>query len=207
MSEVLKVKIRSEIGSNAVKKVRQSGGIPAVLYGHGKANVVLSLSADELNAVIRHRGKMVNLEGDVSETALIREVQWDALGVDILHVDLTRVSASEAVEVTIPLELRGEAPGTKLGGVVDHSMHEVELRCPAGSIPERVEVNINALELGQALKVADLALPEGAELLSEPEQIVVQCVEPVEVSEEVAVTEAGEPEVIGRKPEDEQGAD
>jgi large subunit ribosomal protein L25 len=160
-----------------------------------------------LNAVIRHRVKMVSLEGGVSETALIRDVQWDALGVDILHVDLTRVRASEAVQVTVTLELRGEAPGTKSGGVIEHPTHEIELECPAGSIPEHIEVNINSLELGQALKVSDLSLPEGAKLLSEGEQVVVQCVEPVEVSEEVEAAEAGEPEIIGRKPEDDEQGD
>jgi large subunit ribosomal protein L25 len=204
MSEVLHVKVRAEIGSNAVKRVRQAGDIPAILYGHGKGCVNLSVPAEELHTMIRHRTKMVNLEGGVSETALIREVQWDALGIEVLHLDMMRVTATEMVQVTVPVELRGEAPGTKSGGVIDHSTHEAEFECPAGAIPERLEVNINSLELGQLLKLSDLELPEGCKLLSDPDLVVVQCIEPVEVPEEAAVAEAGEPEIVGRKVDDEQ---
>lgn len=203
MTEGLNAKIRQQIGSNAVKEVRKAGWIPAVLYGHGRDNVSLSIAGDELSTAIRQGEKMVNLEGDVNESALISDVQWDTFGIDVLHVDLTRVSASEMVQVAVQLELRGEAPGTKEGGLIDQMAHEIRIECPASAIPKSIELSINSLGLGEALKVDDLELPEGARLLSSPDVVVVQCNAPVEVAEEEEEPAAVEPEVIGRKDEDE----
>ncbi len=204
MTDSLNTKIRQQIGSNAVKEVRKAGLVPAVLYGHGEDNVNLSVSADELGAAIRRGAQMVNLEGGVSESALISDVQWDTFGIDMLHVDLTRVSATELVQVAVKLELRGEAPGTKEGGVIDHMTHEIRIECPAGSIPSSIEVSINSLGLEEALKVGELELPEGAKLLTSPDAVVVQCNPPVELDEEEEEASAIEPEVIGRKEEDEE---
>jgi large subunit ribosomal protein L25 len=77
----------------------------------------------------------------------------------VLHIDLTRVSATEKVRVTIPVELRGEAPGSRQGGMIEHLVHEVEIECPAASLPERIEVNINSLQVGDSIKLGDLKLP------------------------------------------------
>lgn len=204
MTDALNAKTRQQVGSNAVKEVRKAGLVPAVLYGHGEENVNLSIPVDELSAAIRHGAQMVNLEGDVSDSALISDVQWDTFGIDVLHVDLTRVSASELVQVAVKLELRGEAPGTKEGGVIDHMTHEIRIECPAGAIPSSIEVTINSLGLEEALKVNDIQLPEGARLLTNPDAIVVQCNPAVELVEEEEEAAAVEPEVIGRKEEDEQ---
>jgi large subunit ribosomal protein L25 len=208
MPEVLNVKVRQEVGRNAVKRVRKAGQVPAILYGHGQENVNLAIPGDELGAALRHKARLVGLEGDVKDTALIREIQWDAIGVEPLHVDLVRVSATEAVQVHVPLELRGQAAGAKEGGVVKQLLHEIEIECPAGSIPERIEVSINALQVDQMIKVADVALPAGVQLLSDPTAVVVQCAMPVEIPEEepvaAAPAEGGEPEIIGRKPAEEE---
>jgi len=203
MTDALNAKIRQQIGSNAVKGVRRAGLIPAVLYGHGLENVNLSIPADELTTAIRRGGQMVNLKGDVDDSALISDVQWDTFGIDVLHVDLTRVSATEAVQVAVPIELRGEAPGVKEGGVIDHAAHEIRLECPAGKIPTKIEVSINSLGLTESLKMSDIELPEGSQLLSSPDKVVVHCFAPAEVPEEEEEAVAVEPEVIGRKAEDE----
>ena len=107
MRAVLNAAVRTEVGSNAVKQVRKAGRIPAVLYGHGEQNVNLSLAGDEVHALIRHGSKLVDLKGDVADTALIRDVQWSTFGTDVLHVDLARVSADERVHVTVPVEVKG----------------------------------------------------------------------------------------------------
>ena len=203
MAEVFNVTIRKPCGKYEARRMRQTGRIPAVLYGHGEENVHLMLSVDEVAAAVRHGGHLVDLTGDVSESALIRAVQWDPLGMDILHLDLSRVSATEKVETTVSVELRGEAPGVKEGGIVDHHLHEVEIECPARSIPERLEVNINTLRLGQSILAKDLKLPDEATLLTDPNELVVQCVAPREELEEVTPAEAGEPEVIRREREGE----
>ncbi len=199
-TEVIHVKIRQVRGSHQARRMRAEGLIPAVLYGHGEATVSLSVPAPEIEALLRHGGKVVQLEGDVQESALIRDVQWDGLGSEVLHLDLTRVSSTETVETRIPIELRGDAPGTREGGILEHVLHDLEIRCPVASIPDRLLVNVNSLGLGEAITVADLELPAGASATADPNDLVVHCVAPVEVPEEEEVAAgAAEPEVIGRK--------
>lgn len=205
-NDVLNVSIRESRGTRESRRMRAQGHTPAVLYGHGEASVSLTVSSVELSTFLRRGGKMTRLAGDLTEDVLVREVQWDAMGNEILHVDLTRVSIGEQVETTVSVDLRGEAPGTRTGGVVQHILHEVQLRCPVQSIPDKLQVSIGGLELGQSLTVADLELPEGAEVLSDSTDVVVQCVEPAaELDEEAAATDGAEPEVIGRKESDEEG--
>ncbi len=204
MAETLEVARRDQTGKRRMRRMRAGGDIPAVLYGHGQENITLSIPAEQLAAAIRHGARMVDLTGAVSESALIRDIQWDTFATDVLHVDLTRVDKSELVEVTLAIELRGVAPGIRAGGVVQQPLHEVEIECPAGSIPENIEVNINHLELDQAIHARELELPEKAKLLTPEEQIVVQCVMPTVVEEEEAVPgEGAEPEVIGKAAEEE----
>jgi|OpeIllAssembly_1097287.scaffolds.fasta_scaffold349975_2 large subunit ribosomal protein L25 len=199
MRAVLNAAVRTEVGSNAVKQVRKAGRIPAVLYGHGEQNVNLSLVGDEVHALIRHGGKLVDLKGDVADTALIRDVQWSTFGTDVLHVDLARVSAEELVRVTVPVEVKGTAAGTREGGVVELVVHDVEVECSAATIPDKIEVRVHELQVGDSLKAGDIVLPEGMRLLADPDMIIVHCVGRAEEEEEIAAAEAEEPEVIGRK--------
>lgn len=205
MTEALQVTIRDTLGTSHTRRLRRAGGVPAVLYGHGQDTVHLSIPSEQLAAALRHGSKFVALQGALAESALITEIQWDPLGHDVLHLDLTRVDASEKVEVTVPVELRGSAPGVKEGGHVQHILHEIELECAATSIPDKILVNVNALALGQAIHASELVLPEGARLVSSPEALVVQCVEVTPISDELAgAAEPGEPEVIGRKAGEEE---
>ncbi len=206
MSETLSVKIRQTRGKRNARRLRRGGEVPAILYGHGEENVCLSLPEHDLSAVIRHGARVVDLRGDVSESAFIREIQWDTFGAEILHADLTRVRAGEKVEAAIPVEIRGEAPGTKMGGIVQLATHEVVIDCPVGSLPEKLVANVNDLELDGSITAAELDLPRGAALVTPPDTVVVQCVAAAPVAEEeeeeVAAGPA-EPEVIGKKAEDE----
>ncbi|MCA9268276.1 MAG: 50S ribosomal protein L25 [Planctomycetales bacterium] len=208
MIESLTVARREKTGKRNMRRLRAAGHVPAVLYGHGEQCVHLAVPTDQLRAAIRHGSKLVDLTGDLSESALIREVQWDTYGIEVLHIDLTRVNKSELVEVTVPIHLRGEAPGTHEGGVVQHLLHEVDLECTAVSIPDHLTVSINHLEVDQAIHASELALPEGAKLLTDGELVVVQCVVPRAVEEsETPSVEGAEPELIGRKEaaEEEEG--
>jgi large subunit ribosomal protein L25 len=189
-----------------MRRLRDQGVVPAVLYGHKQSNVNLEITGDQVRAAVRHGARLVNLAGDVQETALIRQVQWDAFGVEVLHLDLTRVSSDEAVELVLPIHLKGTAAGTREGGVVEHIKHEVKILCPVVSIPEHLTLNVNNLHVGQSLTLAELPLPAGAKLLTDAGEIVVMCVTPVEVDETAATAEPGEPEVIGRKKDEEEGA-
>ncbi|MFO0904188.1 MAG: 50S ribosomal protein L25 [Pirellulales bacterium] len=206
MKESLQVKVREQLGTRQTRRLRQDGLVPAILYGHGEKNVSLSVPAVQVKHAVRHGARLVDLSGDVTETALIREVQWDAFGIDVLHLDLARVSADETVEVTLPIELRGAAPGSREGGVVEHVKHEARILCPVVSLPERLELSINNLHLEQSLTLADLTLPAGASIVGDADEIVVHCVKPKTAEEEAAAGGGAEPEVIGRKKADEEGA-
>ena len=202
----LKVKLRDEHGKRSNRRLRNSGWVPAVLYGHKQEVKSLTLSAEELDAAVRHGNRFVALSGGLSESAFIKDVQWNTWGTQILHVDFARVSAHEKVHVTVAVELRGESPGTKDGGVVKHTLHAIELECEAASVPEKISVNINHLEFGKVLHVGDLELPQGVKALVDAATVVVSCVAPVEVSEEETAAGEEEPEVIGRKKTEEEEA-
>ena len=204
-NDVFEVQARESLGTRGARRLRGAGQIPLVLYGHGKETLSLSVSSDQVDAVIRHGGRVVSLQGAADGDALIREVQWDTFGNDILHVDLTRVDASETVEMQVPVELRGVAPGTREGGVVQHLLHDLEISCPVASIPDKVEVNVNSLGLMDVITIADLELPDGAELKLPSDTVVVQCVEAAaEEEESQVVADGAEPEVIGKKEGDEE---
>lgn len=202
MAEQLEVQRRDAIGKRRCRRLRKSGVIPAVLYGHGEQVINLGVPAERLDALIRHGTKLVDLRGAVNESAFLRELQWDCYGQEVLHVDFTRISAHERVEVTVPVEIRGEAPGVKEGGVVEHLIHEVELECVASDIPEKLVVSINNLKLDDTITLADVELPRGAKLLGDAEAPVVQCHLPAaEVEKEAAPVEGAEPELVGRRAE------
>jgi large subunit ribosomal protein L25 len=186
------------------RRLRHAGKIPAVLYGHGLENVSLMVAAEALATALRHGSRLVNLTGAVEESAFIRELQWDAWGTHVLHVDFTRISVDEEVEIVVGIELRGEAPGVREGGVVEQFVHDVKIACPAGSIPEKLRVSINQLKIEDKITLAQLELPQGTRLLVDDlEVVVVQCKVPAELPEEgAAEAVAGEPEVIGAKKEE-----
>ncbi|NQU25677.1 MAG: 50S ribosomal protein L25 [Candidatus Nealsonbacteria bacterium] len=202
MAQELKVEIRESRGKRNAKRLRQGGTIPAILYGHGLESVALSVQADVLSGLVQQGSRLVSLTGAVNESAMIRELQWNTWGTHLLHADFTRVSADEAVEVNLTLELRGEAPGLKEGGLVSHLLHELRIECPASAIPDRLQVNVNHLNLHDSITVGDLELPDGAKALIEDTAVVVQCVEPAVEEEEDLDGEQVEPEIIGEKKEE-----
>lgn len=207
---VLKASRRDETGTAAVRRLRREGKVPAVLYGHGQENVNLALPRADLMHLLEHGAHMVSLAVDgAEEHVLVREVQFDALGDDVLHVDFARVSLQEVIDVDVPLELHGTPSGVKGGGTLEQSLHHITVRCRAADIPDVIRVEIAHLELRQALHVSELDLPPGVSATISGETMIAM-VYPlkVEVVEEEAEPPeaAGEPEVIGAK-ESEEAAD
>jgi large subunit ribosomal protein L25 len=203
MAEILNVQVRKSRGKREARKMRRAGTIPGILYGHGEESVSLTIPADAVATAMRHGARVIELAGAVSEKAFIRETQWDTYGMHVLHVDFVRVSEHERISLAVQVELRGQAPGVKEGGIIEQLVHEVEIECEALSIPEKLGLNINDLKLGEHKTAGDIQLPAGITLLTDAEAVVVHCVEPV-AEEELAPTEVGgaEPEVIGRKAEE-----
>ena len=199
---------RSELGSRANKRLRDKGFIPGVIYGHKEAVVPVTLPKKEVVNHLNHGTHLFDLALDgKNEKVLVKEVQYDHLGMEVLHVDFARVSLDERVEVTVPLELKGEPKGEADGGVLQQIVAEIELECLVTEIPDAIRHNVAEMALGDVLHIKDLKLPPGAKALQD-EDLIVATVK--EIAEEVpaeAAEGAAEPEVIGRKPEEgEEGA-
>ena len=210
MAETLKVKRREKLGGGNNRRLRKSGQVPAILYGHGEATVPLAVESSAIMNVIRHGHKLVKLEGDVAEGAFIKAVQWDVFGKGLIHIDLLRVSDTEQVRTTVSIELKGTAPGLTEGGIIEFVLHELEIECPAAAVPEKLIVSVNDLHLNQSIHAKDVSLPQGASLLDDGDLVVVHCITP-HVTEEapagpLAEPGAAEPELIRKeKPAEEEG--
>ena len=207
VTDVLNVKKREETGTARMRRLRAAGMVPAVLYGQGTESQSLVLNAREVDAAIRHGSHVVELKGDLNASAILKAVQWDPVGNDVLHLDLTRFDADEKVEVNMTVELRGEAPGAKANGILKHHLHELSIACLATNMPDSIEVNINELDVNQSITVGELQLPEGVSIVGcEDSDIVVSCNEPAGASDsdEPADFSAAEPEVIGRAAADDE---
>jgi len=175
VSELLNVQNREQTGSLRMKRLRQAGNIPAMLYGHGEENVMLAVSSKELNRVINHGSHIVELKGAANESALIKDVQWDAFGIDVVHVDFTRVDPNEMVEVTLPIVLKGDAVGTHHGGEIAFHQHQISISCPAIAVPDKIELRISKLDIEQSICASDVPLPEGAVVAEDGSTPIVSC--------------------------------
>jgi large subunit ribosomal protein L25 len=174
------------------------------MYGHGIDAVSLTVDRQKLEAASRTGiNAIFDLEGSASvagKPVLIRELQRDPVSSQILHCDFFAVRLQEKVEVSIPVHIEGEPVGVKLqGGILESQLREIEVSCLPLSIPERIDVDVSELEIGDSIHVADLSFPEGVEVLGEAEQVVVHVVAPrveeekaVEEGEEAAAPAAGE---------------
>jgi large subunit ribosomal protein L25 len=194
---------RTATGSRASEKLRKAGRIPAIIYGHKEPVVPVTVDAKELHrAIITQHARVLDLKvGTKTETVLIRELQWDHLGSEMVHADFARVSRDERVRVTIPIKLKN-APKSTGGGVLDQPFHQVHIECLAISIPDEISIDITNLTLGHPIHVKELTLPEGVKVLESQEAVVVQLKLPgAEEVPTIAPTDAAGtgPEVIKKE--------
>lgn len=210
----IKATPRDESGKGSNRKLRSTGRVPAVVYGHNEKTRSVSLDAHELkvlfskisveNTIIR-----LDIEGEKGEVkALVREVQANPVKGDLYHVDFYQIHAGEKVDVEVPVHLVGTAAGVKLGGVMDHQIHELPVRCLPDAIPESIEVDVSALELGDSIHVGDLKIPEGVEVEMDDDRTVCSVVAPAALEAATPApaegeAAAGEPERIGETPAEE----
>lgn len=201
----MNVERRQGIGKGQVKKLRRSGIVPAILYGGGTEPLPLAIAPRELRRVLHAHaggGVLVNLrfpddQGE-ARTAIIRDLQYDPVSETLLHVDLQAVSMDEEITVEVSIHVVGEAAGVKeQKGILAVVQRAVEVACLPALIPERLDVDVTGLRIGDVLTVADLQLPEGIRVLAEPTQALVTVSPPM--AEEVAAPAAptpAEPEVV-----------
>jgi len=181
MTANLKTSSRNRLGSRAARVLRLQGRIPISLQGEGKQSLFLHIDEHEfLTARRRHEHVfMLELEGGASDSVMVRELQWDPLGEDIVHVEFRRVDLTRETEAEVPLEFVGHPKG----GVLNHTVALVTVAAIPSKIPDSIEVKVDAMELGHPLYARDLKLPEGVRLVT-PGNVSIAVV--VIVKEEVA---------------------
>ncbi len=204
----LKAEIRENTGSTYARKVRKQNQIPAIVYGHRQDSVSVSLDAHDFTETLHHGQRIMDLKlGGKKETVLVKDIQYDHLGKNIIHADLMRVSATELVTVTVPIELKGVAKGTHEGGVVGEHIDHLEIECKVTDIPESIVVSVKELGIDERIFARDVQLPEGVRLVTDLDTLLVSCgiVAAAKTTEEVEAEEPVAPEVIGKeeKPEEE----
>jgi large subunit ribosomal protein L25 len=192
MADKIQAEIRNSFGKGAARKLRAAGRIPAVVYGHGTDPQHVSLPGHEVSLAIRRANAVLELDiAGSSQLALVKDVQKDPVRQIIEHLDLVVIRSGERVHVEVPVHVEGEsAPGT----IVALDAATVNLEAEATHIPERVTVSVEGLEDGAHITAADLTLPQGSKLISDPEMLIVAISTPrgsdVEEAEEAAAAEA-----------------
>ncbi|UCF81054.1 MAG: 50S ribosomal protein L25 [Acidobacteriota bacterium] len=210
---VIPAEFREKTGKNESRRLRRQGRIPAVVYGLGKPTAALQLDPKDILNIL-HSPKGTNTLFKIQERddaegrmVMLRDYQYHPVTGDLLHVDLVRVDVSKPVEVEVPVETYGIAPGIKdEGGFLTIVLREIELRCLPSRIPDSVRIDISNLHLHGIVRIRDVNFGEGVEVLHEPEIPLLTIQEPVKEPEpeeaEAAAVEAEaaaeEPEVIGR---------
>ena len=197
---------RDNAGTKFARRLRRDGKIPAVMYGRDFDPTMLTLDGHSFEKFIHDGGRgLIDLKyGAAHESAVIKDLQWDTFGIHILHVDFERVTASQRIEVEVPIELDGIAPGIADGGVLNHHIFSLSIECAASAIPEMIEVDITGLRIGDAIHVSDLKLPAGAVVLVDAEEVVVQ-VNEAEVVELETDEGPDAPEVIDENADEAEG--
>ena len=211
MSIVVKSEKRQGLGSNAARRLRAQGFIPAVLYGESMESRPLVLSKKDIVQILRlETGEntifKVAVDADQYD-AMIKDLQVDPVTDELLHADLIRISMDKPVQVTVPVVHRGEPVGVKTeGGFIDFVTREVEVECLPRDIPENLSIDISELHVNQSYKVENMAIPAGVRVISEPGTVLVLVSVPHkeeefpgEKPEEVVAEEPKEPEVIKKE--------
>jgi large subunit ribosomal protein L25 len=208
---------RTDRGTGVARKLRRDGRIPAVIYGHGREPLSLTVEARELEKLLEKVSAAstvieLSLDGAVSKT-LIRELQRHPVKRNIIHVDFQALVAGEKVTVSVPLRFIGTADGVRnSGGILEETMHQVHIRVDPSIIPNHIDVDVTPLTIGHSVHIRDLQLPEGVSVLDDPGATICVCTAPKAAVETVAGAEAEggtaapEPELIRKpKPEEEEG--
>ena len=205
----IKAILRDKTGSRYAKRLRASGQLPAVIYGHGAAPQSVSVDEKAILAALHHGAHVFNvtIEGS-TETCLVKDLQFGWLGDNVIHIDFTRVNLDEEVEVNVHLHFTGEPAAAKeAGAVLSHPLNELEVICKVSDIPDEIRVDLAKME-GHTLTVGEIELPAGIKTKVDPETTVAtitfQAEEEAEGEEVELADGAAEPEVITEARDDDK---
>jgi large subunit ribosomal protein L25 len=207
-TETLKAENRTAAGTRACRLLRGEGKVPVVLYGRKKETLPLQVSLEELEAALKRRVRMVELQlGTEKDVALLKAVQYDSFGDHVVHADFVRIAMDEKITLSVPIQFKG-APKVE-HAVLQQPLAQVEIECLPKDIPEAIVAQMADIKEGETRSVKDLVPPPGVRILTDPDVIFAtlttiaeEVVAPAAAPAESAVAE---PEIIGRKIEPGEG--
>lgn len=209
---ILNAESRKELGRGKVNDLRDNGFIPAVVYKRSAAQAVKIFSGELIRLLHQHRieNAVVNLrikddKQEKSMPCLIKEIQYDPVRGNIIHVDFNEISLTQMIKVNVPVVAKGDPVGVKQdGGSLEHILWEIEVECLPTNIPGEIEVDVSQLKIGDAVHLKDIKLPQGIKPSLEPEAVILHVVAPMKEEapvEAIEGEEKKEPEVIKEKKE------
>ncbi len=196
----LKAEIRKDTGSRAAARVRKQGRVPAIIYGHKEEVVAVSLDAHDFVEGLHHGHRLMDIQlGRKPQKVIIKDLQYDHLGKEIIHADLMRVDVTETITVTVPIEIKGTAKGAEHGGIIEAQTDRLEVECKVTDIPESIVISVKDMEVGDTVHAGDINLPAGVKLATDPGTLVLACslVAVAKTAEEAEEEAPVVPEVIG----------
>ncbi|MDX1395086.1 MAG: 50S ribosomal protein L25/general stress protein Ctc [Gemmatimonadota bacterium] len=210
----LRAEPREDRGKSAARRLRRSGGLPAVVYGDEAETLALTIDMHEFERLMAriHAATTVlslEVEGEGEHQVLIREVQRHPFRSDFLHVDFLRIRAGQKINVKVPVHLVGHAPGVEEGGIMQQTRHELEVECTPANIPSEITVDVSSMEIGDSIHVADLDAGDIV-ILDDADLTICTCVQPtiITVEEEDEEMEEGlEGELVEGDEEGEDAAE
>lgn len=190
---------RIEFGKGRTRKLRRSGFVPAILYSRESQRGAepLKIRLGELERILRipgvtHHILELSINGE-KRRGIIKDIQYSSVKNEVWHIDFYEVKADQKISLTVPVVLQGEAKGVKAGGILELATPELEIECLPDAIPEAIVVDVSSLEIGDAIHVRELKVPEGVTIADNPDEVVVVITPPEMVAEEEALSEE-EPE-------------
>lgn len=212
MAITMQAEARSNASKGSLRKLRQEGRVPAVVYGKKlESSSVISLEEKEVLHLLRSQPNAI-IELTIPEAGkqpvMITDVQRDALSRRLIHVDLHQINMNEEIKASVRVDLTGDSTGVREGGVLSVTLHEVEVQCLPNDIPESLEADISGLGVGENLSAGELKLPDKVQLVTDPEQIIAGVLAPQkDVSEDEAEESAKEDEKAAARSEDANAVD
>jgi large subunit ribosomal protein L25 len=204
MTALLKAELRTDSRKSNRRQLRIAGKVPAVVYGKKIAPLSITLDEKELLSVLKrnaHGVVQMEVPGHGVYPVLLGEIQRDKLHRTVQHVDFRQISMDEPIKTSVVVELSGDCPGEREGGMLTLLLHELEIRCLPKDAPSTIAVDVTKLEIGESILVGDLAIPHGVEVRTDATNVVVTVLAPQkdrgaeetkEVAQEVAKANQGE---------------
>jgi large subunit ribosomal protein L25 len=214
-TNVIEAQMRTPGGKNVNRRLRNSGIIPAVLYGPGKESIAISVDPQIVQDILhsesgRNSIFTINLDGSAQNNSMVKDYQLDPVQGELIHVDFIQIAMDRRLQLDVNIEIVGEPKGVKIGGgIMDFVTRSIEVECLPADIPESIKVDVSHLDINDYIRVNNIEVDPKVKVLSDPEVVVVTIIPPVKeeepVAEEEAAAEAEEPEVIKKGKPSEEG--